>query len=97
MLQFRTKIDRLSSSDNGEELLRKEADHLRRQSDEVNARLRTYDNNRGFFKASKGNSSFMQEVENKILAEKNRLDELASRRKLVQEALARLREPERVG
>ena len=96
LLQFRTKIDRLSASENGEDLLRREADHLRKQSEEINSRLRTYDNNRGFFKASKGNNTFLQEIENKIQAEKSRMDELSARREMVLDAISRLHEPEKV-
>lgn len=93
-LQFRTKLERLSAAENGEDLLLRENDHLRRQSDEVSARLRTYDNNRGFFKPAKGENSFIKEIEQKIQAEKDRLDEISEKRKLIKEAIARLRERE---
>ncbi len=94
-LQFRAKIDRLVSADNAQELLRREADHLRKLSEEINARVRTYDNNMGFFKASKGNNSFMKEIEDKIKAEKERIEELAGKRKMVNEALGKLREADK--
>ncbi len=95
MMQFRAKIERLAGSENGFDLLRKESDHLKKLSDEITARIRTYDNNLGFFKSSKGNNSFMKEIEEKIDAEKAKIAELASKRKLISEELNKLRETEK--
>ena len=94
-MQFISKLERLAAAENGEELLRRESDHLRKQSDEVAARLRTYDNNRGFFKSSKGENSFLKEIEEKVQAEKDKLDELSQRRRMVQDTIRRLHEPEK--
>jgi len=91
MMQFRTKIDRLASSENGYELLRKESEHLKKMADEITARMRTYDNNLGFFKTSKGNNSFLKEIEEKIEAEKAKVAELTAKRKIISEELNRLR------
>jgi archaellum component FlaC len=79
------------ASENGFDLLLKESDHLKKQIDEINGRMRTYDNNLGFFKASKGNNSFLKEIEEKVQAEKNKIAELTAKRKLVSEELAKLR------
>lgn len=95
-IQFRTKIDRMAGSENGVEQLRKESDHLRKMIDEITARIRTYDNNLGFFKTSKGsNNTFMKEIEEKIGAEKSRIAELNAKRKLINEELNRMREAEK--
>jgi hypothetical protein len=91
MMQFRTKIDRLASSENGYELLRKESEHLKKMADEITARMRTYDNNLGFFKTSKGNNTFLKEIEEKIEAEKAKVTELTAKRKIISEELNRLR------
>lgn len=90
-IQFRTKIDRLAASENGFELLLKESDHLKKMADEITARMRTYDNNLGFFKSSKGNNSFMKEIEEKIEIEKQKVNEISAKRKLITEELNKIR------
>lgn len=90
-IQFRTKIDRMLAAENGMDLLSREADHFRKMIDEINGRVRTYDNNLGFFKTSKGNNTFMKEIEDKIAAEKAKLAELTARRKMITEELGKLR------
>lgn len=90
-IQFKTKIDRLAASENGFDLLLKESDHLKKMADEINGRVRTYDNNLGFFKTSKGNNSFMKEIEEKIAAEKSKIAEITAKRKLITEELNKLR------
>jgi len=95
MMQFKTKLERLAGSENGFDLLRKESDHLKKLSDEISARIRTYDNNLGFFKTSKGNNSFMKEIEDKINAEKSKIAELTAKRKLINEELNRIRETDK--
>lgn len=92
MMQFKAKLDRMTGSENGFDLLRKESDHLKKLSDEITARIRTYDNNLGFFKSSKGNNSFMKEIEDKIGAEKAKIDELAAKRKLISAEMSKLRD-----
>jgi hypothetical protein len=92
-LQFRSKLDRLAASENAMDLLRKESDHLRKQEEEIKGRVRTYDNNLGFFKNSKGGNAFLQEIQDKIAAEKSRMQELNDKRKLVNEEINKLREP----
>lgn len=90
-IQFRTKLDRMIASENNYDLLVKESDHLKKVIDEINNRVRTYDNNLGFFKTSKGNNSFMKEIEEKIEAEKMKIAEISAKRKMISEELAKLR------
>ncbi|WP_317899665.1 DUF349 domain-containing protein [Aurantibacillus circumpalustris] len=91
-IQFKTKLDRLASSENGFDLLLKESDHLKKLAEEINSRVRTYDNNLGFFKSSKGsNNNFMKEIEDKITGEKAKIAELTAKRKLITEELNRIR------
>jgi hypothetical protein len=92
-LQFRSKLNRLAASENAMDLLRKESDHLRKQEEEIKGRVRTYDNNLGFFKSSKGGNAFLQEIQDKIEAEKSRMQELSDKRKLVNEEINKLKEP----
>ncbi|MEI6020276.1 MAG: DUF349 domain-containing protein [Bacteroidota bacterium] len=95
VMQFKSKVDRMVSSENNNDQLRKESDFLRKQIEEINGRMRTYDNNLGFFKTAKGSSNaFMKEIEEKIEAEKAKIAELTAKRKIVNEELAKLREGE---
>lgn len=92
MMQFKSKIERFVASDNAYDLLRKEAEFLKKQMDEINGRIRTYDNNLGFFKSAKGKNDFMKEIEEKIDAEKTKLKDFEAKRKLVLEEQTKLRE-----
>ena len=92
VIQFKSKVNRMVSSENSVDQLRKESDFLKKQIDEMNARVRTYDNNLGFFKTSKGSNSFMKEIEEKIEAEKSKIAELTVKRKMVNEELGKLRD-----
>ena len=91
IIQFKTKIDRLAASENAFDLLLKESDFLKKLSDEINANIRTYDNNLGFFKTSKGSNSFLKDIIDKIEIEKNKVTELAEKRKLISEQLTIIR------
>jgi hypothetical protein len=91
IIQFNTKLERMSAAENAFDLLRKESEFLKKQCDEINANIRTFDNNLGFFKYSKG-SPLMKEFEAKIEAEKARFNEVNEKRKLVNEELNKLRE-----
>jgi hypothetical protein len=74
------------------DLLSRESDHYKKMIDEINGRVRTYDNNLGFFKTSKGNTSFLKEIEDKISAEKSKLAELTAKRKMINEELGKVRD-----
>ena len=91
-MQFRTKIERMLTSENAMDMLRKESDYLKKNMDEINANIRLYDNNLGFFKTSKGSNSFMQEIQDKIEAEKLKINELTAKRKLINEEMTKLRD-----
>ncbi|MBA3664839.1 MAG: DUF349 domain-containing protein [Bacteroidetes bacterium] len=90
-IQYKTKIERMAGSESAFDALRKEAEYLKKLSDEINNNIRTYDNNLGFFKHSKG-SPLMKEFENKIEAEKAKLLEIKTKRDLVTEELNKIRE-----
>lgn len=96
MMQFKTKLERFANSESPEMLLKKEADYLKKQIDEVNGRIKTYDNNLGFFKSSKGNNPFMKEIEDKINGEKQKLNDFNEKRKLVIAELNKLKQTDTV-
>lgn len=90
-LQFKNKINRLINSENAFELLSKESDIIKKNINELQSNLRTYDNNLGFFKVSKGNNGFMKEIEAKVEAEKIKINELTSKGKIITEELSKLK------
>jgi hypothetical protein len=92
LLQFKNKIERLVMSENAEELLRRESDFLRKQMDEVNSRIMTYENNLGFFKHTKGDNPLLKEVNEKIDVEKQKLNDFSSKRKLIVAEINKLKE-----
>jgi len=95
MMQFKTKLERFVNGENPELALKKEADYLKKQMDEINGRIKTYDNNLGFFKSSsKGVNPFMKEIEDKINAEKQKIAELNEKRKMVIAELNKLKPAE---
>jgi hypothetical protein len=95
IMQFKTKLERLSNGENPEIALKKEADYFKKQIDEINARIKTYDNNLGFFKtSSKGVNPFMKEIEDKINAEKQKITDFNEKRKMVVAELNKLKPAE---
>jgi archaellum component FlaC len=95
MMQFKTKLERLSNGENPEVALKKEADYFKKQIDEINGRIKTYDNNLGFFKSSsKGINPFMKEIEDKINAEKQKIADFNEKRKMVVAELNKLKPAE---
>ena len=95
MMQFKTKLERFVNGESPELALRKEADYLKKQMDEINGRIKTYDNNLGFFKSStKGVNPFMKEIEDKINAEKQKIADLNEKRKMVMAELNKLKPAE---
>jgi hypothetical protein len=92
VMQFKNKIERFVASENAFDLLRKENDYLKKIADEILGNVRTYENNLGFFKNSKGSNAFMKEIEAKIDVEKAKLSELTTKRKLISDELTKIRE-----
>jgi hypothetical protein len=91
-IQYQSKLDRFLSSENPKDLLSKEADFLKKQLDEVNNTIRTYENNLGFFKNAKGGNALLKDVEDKVAFEKQKAEEISAKRKKVIEELTKLRE-----
>jgi hypothetical protein len=91
MLQFKNKLERFTMSDNADELLRREADYLKKQIDEVQKDIKTYENNMGFFKNAKKDNPLLKEVNEKIDNAKNKIADFTSKRKLVVEEMNKLK------
>lgn len=92
IVQFKNKIERMASAENGGELLKREADYLKKQMDEISNNIKKYENNMGFFKNAKSDNPLFKEVNEKINAEKLKLAEFTSKRKMVVEEMNKLRQ-----
>lgn len=94
LMQFKSKIERIVNGENPEQTLTKEADFLKKQIDEINGRVKTYDNNLGFFKtSSKGVNPFVKEIEDKINVEKKKIAEINDKRKMIMAEISKLKLP----
>lgn len=80
---FNVKIKELSTSQNPEQALEKEAQHIREKIRGVKATILQYENNLGFFKHSKGANALKDEVEEKIEANKVVLSKLESKLSMI--------------
>ncbi|MEO8761234.1 MAG: DUF349 domain-containing protein, partial [Bacteroidia bacterium] len=83
LIKYKLKIERLESSDNGRDLLLKENDFIRKQMNDIQQQVNVYENNMGFFKNAKTKNSMMIDLENKILAEKAKIDDWKKKQNLV--------------
>jgi hypothetical protein len=92
IVKFTNKIERLASAENADTLLQREADHFRKQTDEINSTILTYQNNLGFFKHAKTKNAIMLDIENKIEQEKEKLNEIKKKQAVIKDAMRKLRE-----
>jgi len=98
LIKFKLKIERFEQAQDGPDLLRKENEFIRKQVNEIQHHLNTFENNMGNFKSSsKTKSPLLIEMENKIAAEKARVEEWKKKQKLVKEAMDRLSKLQNAG
>tara|TARA_R110002050_G_C8962353_1_gene514574 strand:- start:3337 stop:5037 length:1701 start_codon:yes stop_codon:yes gene_type:complete len=76
---FKVKINELSGAQHPEKALEKEAQYIREKIRTIKANILQYENNLGFFKHSKGANSLKEEVEQKIVHNKQILSKLESK------------------
>ena len=79
LMKYKNKLERFKSSPDSETLFKKEREFLKKQIDEINGSIRTYENNMGFFKNAKGKNDFITELEKKIEFEKSKLKDFQTR------------------
>jgi len=87
LMKFKNKLERFKSSADSETLFKKEREFLKKQIDEINSSIRTYENNMGFFKNAKGKNDFITELEKKIEFEKTKLKDFQTRMNLLKETI----------
>ncbi|MGZ3865619.1 MAG: DUF349 domain-containing protein [Bacteroidia bacterium] len=94
LIKFKLKIERFETAENGVELLRREMDFIRKQVNDIQHTVLTYENNMGNFKSSsKTKSPFFVEIENKINAEKAKIEEWRKKQKMVKDLIEKLTKP----
>jgi uncharacterized protein DUF349 len=93
LIKFKLKLERLEASENGHELLLKENDFIRKQVNEIQQQCNVYENNMGFFKNAKTKNQMMIDLENKIAAEKAKIDEWKKKQKLIKSLLDKASKP----
>jgi hypothetical protein len=84
---FSVKINELSGAQNPERALEKEASYIREKIRSIKSNILQYENNLGFFKHSKGANVLKDEVEQKIIHNKQVLTKLEAKLKLVYQNL----------
>lgn len=80
---FKVKINELASVQNPEQALEKEANHIREKTRVIKANILQYENNLGFFKNSKGANSLKEEVMQKIEQNKQQLQKLETKLRMI--------------
>ena len=92
-IKYKLKLERLEAAENGNELLLKENDFIRKQINELQQQVNVYENNMGFFKNAKTKNQMMIDLENKIATEKGRIDAWKKKQKLIKELLDKSSKP----
>ncbi len=88
LIKFKLKIERFEQAQDAFDLLRKENEFIKKQLNDIQHEVTTYENNMGNFKSSsKTKSPMIIEMENKIAAEKAKVEEWKKKQKLVKAAL----------
>ena len=94
LLKFKLKIERFENSEGGVDLLRKELDYIRKQVNDIQHQVLTYENNMGNFKSSsKTKSPMLIEMENKLNTEKAKVEDWKKKQKMVKTLLDKLTNP----
>ena len=65
----------------------KENDFIKKQINEIQQQVNIYENNMGFFKNAKTKNSMMIDLENKIAAEKAKIDDWKKKQQLIKDLL----------
>lgn len=82
-VMFQARISTIKGSSDSADLFRKEKDNIRKEMQAVKQEILQFENNLGFFANSKGKNPFKEQVEKNILAEKEKLDALKAKLKLI--------------
>jgi predicted RNase H-like nuclease (RuvC/YqgF family) len=82
MSAFRNRVENIKSTDNGDFAVKKEKSFLREKLDKLNAQIKQYENNMGFF-TGKGAEAMRKEIEKKIKATEREIEELKKKMELL--------------
>jgi hypothetical protein len=90
LIQFANKLERLEKEDPEGFLLQKEYDHIKKHAEQTHLDILKYENNLGFFKSSKSDNPLLKDINDKIAQEKEKLQALKTKQKMVREVLNRV-------
>jgi hypothetical protein len=82
MSAFRNRVENIKSNGNGDFAVKKEKSFLREKLDKLNAQIKQYENNMGFF-TGKGAEAMRKEIEKKIKATEREIEELKKKMELL--------------
>ncbi len=82
MSAFRNRVESIKSTGNGDQAVKKEKNFLRDKLDKLNAQIKQYENNMGFF-TGKGAEAMRKEIEKKIKATEREIEELKKKMELL--------------
>lgn len=86
ILKFENRIKQGLNSENPEDFFRRENKYLRSLYEETNQRLKNYENNKEFFRHAKKDNPLLKELEEKISKERQMLQDLDVKRKMLKKA-----------
>jgi hypothetical protein len=89
LMKFRNKIEQLANHSNGEDLLRKEKMHIADHSRKLEAVIKQYENNLGFFKNAKSAGSLLGDVEENLRKAKEEHEIIKRKLKIFSEVTAK--------
>lgn len=82
MSAFRNRVENIKSTGNGDFAVKKEKNFLREKLDKLNAQIKQYENNMGFF-TGKGAEAMRKEIEKKIKATEREIEDLKKKMELL--------------
>ncbi len=86
LLKFKTNVEMLAHSDHSDNMIRKERQHIKDRINRLQATLKQYENNMGFFANSKNKmGSLLKEVEDNMNKTKEELQLLQQKIKIINE------------
>lgn len=82
-VMFQARLSTIKGSSDSADLFRKEKENIRKEIQAVKQEILQFENNLGFFSSSKGVNPFKDQVEKNILAEKEKLNALMAKLKMI--------------
>jgi hypothetical protein len=92
-IRFENKMNSMAERSGNDRELVKEKDYLRRKREEAQKELNTLENNMAFFSSSNPNSPFMKEAEKNISKQRDIINELTEKMKMLSKTIKEMNTP----